>query len=80
VKTTVRHIARAMIEAGYDQLGVQTKVLGLHRATVWTIMNSKRKCDRLQRRTTDRILASPRLPPNVRDVVTRYVKDRNQPR
>jgi hypothetical protein len=77
--TNIQHIADALVAAGYTSLDKQAKALGLHRATVWTIVHDKHKLDRLNTNTTKRMLANPELPQCVRDILQRYVAERPEP-
>ena len=75
--TRIRHIADALVAEGCVALDKQAKALGVQRSTAWTIMRTKHKLDRLSLKTTNRMLASPELPPSVRLVVLRYVMERS---
>ena len=75
--TRIQHIADALVAEGCVALDKQAKALGIHRSTAWTIMRTKHKLDRLSLKTTNRMLASPELPPSVRIVVLRYVMERS---
>ena len=75
--TRIQHIADALVAEGCVALDKQAKALGVHRSTAWTIMRTKHKLDRLSLKTTNRMLASPELPPSVRLVVLRYVMERS---
>src|SRR5262245_25243586 len=57
----IQHITDALVAAGYKTLDAQAKALGIHRATAWTIVKTKHKLGRLNRKTTERILANPQL-------------------
>jgi hypothetical protein len=78
--TNIQHIADALVAAGYTSLDKQAKALGIHRATAWTIIKDKHKLDRLNAKTTKRMLANPELPQCIRDVLERYVAERAEPR
>jgi hypothetical protein len=78
--TNIQHVADALIAAGYTSLDKQAKALGIHRATAWTIIKDKHKLDRLNTKTTKRMLANPELPQCIRDVLERYVAERPEPR
>ena len=75
--TKIQDIAGALIAEGYRSLDEQAKALGVHRSTAWTIMKTKHKVDRLSRKTTNSMLASPELPPSVRIVVLQYLTERS---
>src|SRR4029453_5864101 len=75
-RTHIKDIADVLVAAGYTSLDKQAKALGIHRATAWTIVKDKHKVDRLNTNTTKRMLANPKLPQCVRDVLQRYVAER----
>ena len=74
--TNIQQIADALVVDGYTTLDAQAKALGIHRATAWTIIRAKHKLGRLNSKTTDQMLANPRLPPSVRAVLESYVAER----
>ena len=75
--TRIQHIADALVAEGCVALDKQAKALGVHRSTAWTIMRTKHKLDRLSLKTTNRMLASPELPPSVRIIVLQYLAERS---
>jgi hypothetical protein len=75
-ETNIRHIADAVVAAGYTSLDKQAKALGIHRSTAWTIIKTKHKLNRLSTKTTNRMLANPELPPSVRAIIRRYLTER----
>jgi DNA-binding CsgD family transcriptional regulator len=72
----VQHIAAALVGAGYTSLDEQARVLGIHRATTWTIMRNKHKLGCLNARTAERMLANPELPTCIRDVLHQYATEK----
>jgi len=74
-KTKIEDITAALISSGYTSLDAQAKALGLHRATVWTIINNKHKLGRLSEKTIKRIIANPETPPRVLSAVQDYVAE-----
>jgi len=76
--TPVQHIADALVEAGYISLDQQARALGIHRSTTWTIMRTKHKLGYLNAKTTERMLANPKLPPCIRDVLYRYATEKSR--
>jgi len=68
-KIPIQCIADALIEAGYTSLDEQSKALGLHRSTTWTIVKTKHKLGHLNTTTAQRILANPDTPPSVRAII-----------
>src|SRR5262245_37662149 len=68
-KIPIQCIADALIEAGYTSLDEQSKALGLHRSTTWTIVKTKHKLGRLNTTTAQPILANPDTPPSVRAII-----------
>jgi len=73
----LEQIREALIKSGYSKLDQQAKALGIHRATVWTIMKKKHKLGRLNGCTTKRILENPETPPSVRSVIEKYLAERS---
>jgi hypothetical protein len=76
-RNKLQDIADALIADGYTTLDSQAKALGIHRATVWTIIKNKHKLGRLNTCTTKRILENPDTPPSVRSVIERYLAERS---
>ena len=74
-KTRIDDIAAALIASGYTSLDAQAKALGLHRNTVWTIINKKHKLGRLSAKTIERIIANPETPPCVLSALQDYVAE-----
>ena len=74
-KTRIDEITAALIASGYTSLDAQAKALGLHRNTVWTIINKKHKLGRLSVKTIERIIANPETPPRVLSAVQDYVAE-----
>ena len=74
-KTKIQDITDALISSGYTSLDEQAKALGLHRATVWTIRESKHKLGRLSAKTIERMITNPETPPRVRAAVKEYVAE-----
>jgi len=74
-KTRIDEITAALIASGYTSLDAQAKALGLHRNTVWTIINKKHKLGRLSAKTIERIIANPETPPRVLSAVQDYVAE-----
>jgi hypothetical protein len=67
-------IGEALVACGCMSLDDQARALGLHRSTAWTVVKSKHKLDRLQRRTIKRMLDCPDMPDPVRAVVVEIAK------
>jgi len=70
--TPIQPIADALVAAGYTSLDKQARALGIHRATVWTIIKKKHKLGRLNANTAERMLANPELPTCVRNILEQY--------
>src|SRR5262245_37736990 len=73
----LRQISDALIACGYTKLDEQAKALGVSRSTAWTIVKTKHKLDRLNKKTTTRILANPETPLSVRSVIQQYLTERS---
>jgi len=72
-KNKIQDVIEALASSGYTSLDDQARALGLPRATVWTIRESKHKLGRLSAKTIDRIIANPNTPPVVLDAMQEYV-------
>jgi hypothetical protein len=72
----IQDIKEALIASGYTTLDQQSRALGIHRSTAWTIIKTKHKLGRLSTKTTERILTNPKTPPSVRAVVRQYLAER----
>lgn len=75
--TSIQEIREALVTSGYVSLDQQAKALGIHRATTWTIIKSKHKLGRLNKKTVKRILENPKTPPAVRTVVQQYLGEKS---
>lgn len=71
-RNALAEITRALVRCGHTTLDDQARVLGLPRSTAWTVITCKHKLGRLRLKTTMKILANPRLPPEVRTLVEAY--------
>jgi hypothetical protein len=75
-KNKIQDIIDALTSSGYTSLDDQARALGVPRATVWTIRQSKHKLGRLSDKTIERILANPDTPPVVLDAMQEYVLEK----
>ena len=62
-----------MAECGFVALDEQAYVLGLSRSTTWTVLRVIHKNSGLSAMTINRMLATGRLPPRVRQKLLEYV-------
>lgn len=72
----IHEIGEALASVGYLTLGDQAKALGLRRSTTWTIKKSIHKASGLSANLINQMLASPTLPPRVRQKIIEYVEER----
>ena len=72
----IKEIGDALVSAGFFTLGEQARTLGLSRSTTWTVLKGSHKGSGLSALIVNRMLASPRLPPRVREKILEYVQDR----
>jgi hypothetical protein len=72
----LRELKEALVTAGVTTLDKQAQALGLGRSTTWTILHGNHKASGLSARTVNRILAAPRLLPQVRTKIFEYVKEK----
>ena len=74
----IRDIRAALITSGFVSLDQQTQALGLSRSTTWAVLQGNHKCTGLRAGLVVRMLASPKLPRNVRTILLIYVAERTQ--
>jgi hypothetical protein len=74
----IRDIRAALISSGFVSLDQQTQALGLSRSTTWAVLQGNHKCTGLRAGLVVRMLASPKLPRNVRTILLTYVVERMQ--
>ena len=72
----IREIGEALASVGYRTLDEQAKVLGLCRSTAWTLVHCSHKASGLSAHLVNQMLASPKLPPAVRQKIIEYVAER----
>src|SRR5262249_51683731 len=72
----IRDIARALASTGIVELDRQARALGLSRSTAWTILSASHKSTGISPAVIDRMLASPRLPGEVRTEILVYVGEK----
>jgi len=70
----IREIRAALIAAGFLGLAAQATALGLARSTAWTVLKAHHKSSGLSATIISRMLLSPLLPQNVRNVIEEYVE------
>ena len=75
-QSKIREIGYALASAGFCTLDDQAEVLGIGRSTTWTIVKAAHKSSGLSARVIERILESPRLPPEVRTRVFEYAREK----
>jgi len=69
-------IKRALMEAGYQTVCEQAKALNLTRSSAWAILQANHKGRGLSPHVIARIASSPLLPPQVREIIDDYVRER----
>jgi hypothetical protein len=72
----IREVGESLTSLGLVTLDEQAKALGLPRSTTWTVLKAFHKGSGLSARVINQMLASPHLPPTVRDRIVSYVEDR----
>src|SRR5690242_9270093 len=72
----IKEISHTLAMVGYTTLDRQAQALGLCRSTTWTLVKSGHKASGLSAHLINQMLASPRLPPPVREKIDEYVQDR----
>jgi len=69
----IEEIGTTLAECGFVALDEQAYVLGLSRSTTWTVLRARHKNSGLSAMTINRMLASGRLPPRVRQKLLEYI-------
>jgi hypothetical protein len=72
----IKEIGEALASVGYRTLDGQAEVLGLCRSTTWTLIKCSHKASGLSAHLINQMLASPKLPPPVREKIIEYVAER----
>jgi len=73
----IRDLRQALFDAGYQSLDEQARALGLSRSTAWAVLQGQHKASGLSAAIISRMMASPRLPPSVSNVLLEYIKERS---
>ena len=69
----IEEIGTTLAECGFVALDEQAYVLGLSRSTAWTVIRAMHKNSGLSAMTINRMLATGRLPPRVRQKLLEYI-------
>src|SRR5215831_4459819 len=72
----IREIANALVNAGFDTLDDQARILGVGRSTAWTILKSSHKGSGLSAKIVNRVLSARHLPPLVRKAILEYIEEK----
>ncbi len=72
----IKEIGQTLANVGYLTVEEQATALGLCRSTAWTIVKSSHKASGLSANLVKQMLASPRLPPPVRQKIIEYLEER----
>ena len=72
----IREFESALIMAGHTTLDQQAKVLGLSRATTWTLLKGAHKSSGLSAAIINRMLEAPQLPSIVQAKILEYVHEK----
>ena len=73
----IREIASALVDAGFDTLDGQARILGIGRSTAWTILKGDHKGSGLSAKIISRSLSGRNLPPAVRKIILEYVEEKS---
>src|SRR5262245_25385371 len=76
-RAKISEIIAALIGAGVQKLDEQADVLGLSRSTTWAILQCNHKNSGLSALVISRMLASQKLPPQVRAKILEYVEEKS---
>ena len=72
----IREIENALAKAGHTTLDQQARVLGLSRATTWTLLKGAHKSSGLTATIINRMLEAPYLPSLVQAKIIEYVQEK----
>jgi hypothetical protein len=72
----IREFENALIKAGHTTLDQQARVLGLSRATTWTLLKGAHKSSGLSATIINRMLEAPYLPSLVQAKIIEYVQEK----
>jgi len=72
----IGELRKALVEAGFETLRQQAAILGLSPSSAWAVLEGAHKGSGLSAITIKRVLASPSLPPEARQVVEEYICER----
>jgi hypothetical protein len=72
----IREFENALIEAGHTTLDQQARVLGLSRATTWTLLKGAHKSSGLSATIINRMLEAPYLPQLVQAKIIECVQEK----
>jgi hypothetical protein len=69
-------IRASLVAIGLTSLSAQAQALGLSRSTAWHILNGRHKSSGLSASIIARILSSPTLPKETRNIVQDYIQQK----
>ena len=72
----IREFETALIKVGHTTLDQQARVLGLSRATTWTLLKGAHKSSGLTATIINRMLEAPYLPSLVQAKIIEYVQEK----
>lgn len=72
----IKELRGSLAQAGFATLDEQARALGLARSTTWTLMRGAHKCSGLSAAIIKRMLVSPNLPMQARQVLREYIEAR----
>jgi hypothetical protein len=73
----LRELRRVLIDDGCVGLCKQAAALGIRRSTAWVVLNGRHKSSGLSALIVDRMLTSPKLPPQARRVLQEYIEEKS---
>ena len=72
----IKQLGDALVQAGYQALDEQARLLGLSRSTTWTILKANHKSSGLSAAIINRMLATPQLPLGVKLKIFEYIEEK----
>jgi len=72
----ISELRTALVQGGFGQLSKQADALGLGRSTTWAVLKASHKLSGLSAHVVNRMIASPKLPPEVLFILADYVREK----
>ncbi len=75
-QTRIHEISETLMRNGHQSVNQQARALNLPRSTAWTILRANHKNSGLTVKVLRRMLNSPELPVEVREMILQYLREK----